>query len=65
MKGIASIHWKVFSTSEDDIRTCGDNASTARGNCGVIPPVQWRLASTLWGITWVLWRLLSTVEIKI
>ena len=57
----------------DNISTVGDNISTVEGiqYRGGIPSVQWGylqysggIPSVQWGITSVLWRLLSTVEIK-
>ena len=52
--GITSVH------AGDNINAVGDNISTVEGiqYSGGIPSVQW-------GITSVLWRLLSTVEVKI
>ena len=54
----------------DNISTVGDNISTVEGiqYCGGIPSVLWRdnsstcgrIASVLWGIPSVLWRLFST-----
>ena len=55
----------------DNISTVGDNISTVEGiqYCGGIPSVLWEdnsstcgeIASVLWGIPSVLWRLFSTV----
>ena len=71
---VTSILWKVFNTLEDSISTCGDNKSTVGVNTSTVEGIQYsggyiqyrrRLASILWGITSVLLRLISTMEIKI
>ena len=59
--GCCSVQWGITSVhAGDKISTVGVNISTVKGiqYSGRIPSVPWRTTS-------VLWRLLSTVEIKI
>ena len=66
--GIASVLWRVFSTLGDNISTCGRMTSVQwRDNISTVEGIQYSGGYFQYngGITSVLWRLLSTVEIKI
>ena len=62
--GGCSVHWRLFSTSGDNISTVGDSFSTVgdsfstvEGSFSTVEVVQY-----MRGITSVLWRIFSTVE---
>ena len=71
--GPSSVLWKLFSTVGDKISTVGDKISTVGDSFTTVEGIQYiggyhqyseGTFSTV-GITSVLWRLLSTVEIRL